>query len=478
MEYAQFVAFAIYFGLLFAVASLTYRKSTNASDFTLGSRSLNFYVTALSAHAADMSAWLFMAYPATVLISGGCATWTAIGLLVGMWANWHFIAPRLRLETERTGSLTLSHYLGARFPDHQRILRLVGAASSLVFMTVYVAAGLVGVGCLMESVFEVHRIWGMTAGLSVVMIYAFIGGYISVAWVDLFQALFLLIALVLVPTVALTKVGGLQTVTEASHSWNVSLSLLPQDGVMGVVIALLVSLGWGLGYFGQPHILSKFMGIGDPSALRKSKWVGLTWQFLSLAAATAVGLIGLAFFSQIPDNPELVFVDMVTALFHPIFASFILCAILAAAISTMDSQLLVLAPILSEDLYHRYFHPTASPKATLWSSRLALILLGLISYAIALFSSQTVMKLAFYSWSGLGSTFGPVLFLALYSQRINGYGAVAGMMFGMVVAAVWPLIETQCPFAIPALIPGFLLNIVVIQAVSALARRMQKVACS
>jgi sodium/proline symporter len=465
------IAFSIYCGLLLTVGVLAYRRARNATDFVLGNRSLNFYVTALSAHAADMSAWLFMAYPAAIFLKGGGAAWTAVGLLGGMWANWHFIAPKLRAETGRTGSLTLTHYFAVRFDDRRGILRAIGAASSLLFMTAYVAAGLVGIGCLTESVFGIERVWGITIGLSVVIAYALIGGYLSVCWVDLFQALFLLTALMLVPIAAFQHVGGATVIREAALERGVALSLMPQEGLQGLLTALLLSLGWGLGYFGQPHILAKFMAIGDPRQLRKSKRLGMCWQLLSLAAATAVGLVALAFFEKSPDNPELIFVEMVKGLFNPLFAGLILCAILAAAISTMDSQLLVLAPVLSEDVYHRLFHRKPSDRTTLLSSRLSLLFLGGLSYLIARYSAQTVMSLVFYSWSGLGSTFGPVLLMALSSRRVNWAGAVSGMVFGAAVAAFWPMLSGHWSVEIPTLIPGFLLNLGVIYAVSVITGR-------
>jgi sodium/proline symporter len=468
MNVLTLAAFGLYLLLIAAIGYLTYHKQRSSTDFIIGNRSLTFYVTALSAHASDMSSWLFMAMPAAVMIHGGVQAWTAIGLIFGMFCNWQFVAPRLRRETERYGTLTLSTYFEARFHDHSGILRVIGALLSLLFYIAYISSGLVGMGLLFEAVFGLNHLLGTTIGIAIVVTYTLIGGFITVCWMDFFQAIFLLAMIILVPCVAYGAIGGAPAIESAAAAQNILLSLYPFNSPMGLILVLFTALGWGLGYFGQVHVLIKFMGIKDASEMHKSKWIGMSWQLLSLIAAVSVGYIGIAFFQGQLANPELVFIEMVKALFHPFIAGFILCALLAATISTMDSQILVLASVLSEDFYRKILRQNASAKELLWGSRIAVILVALFSYVLAITTAKNVMELVFYSWSGLGSTFGPVLILALYSKRVNRYGAITGMLFGGIVAAFWPIVERAIGYQIPALIPGFLLNMVIIYGVSRL----------
>lgn len=470
MDLLTLAAFGLYILLIAAIGYFTYHKQRSSTDFIIGNRSLNFYVTALSAQASDMSSWLFMAMPAAVMVQGGVQAWAAIGLIFGMFCNWQFIAPRLRRETERYGTLTLSTFFEARFHDHTGTLRIIGAFVAVIFYTAYISAGIVGMGLLLQGAFGLDYLIGTAIGIFIVITYTLIGGFITICWMDFFQAIFLLTMILLVPCVAYFAVGKAPAIESAAEALNINLSLYPFQSVSGLIAVLFAALGWGLGYFGQIHILVKFMGIKDPSELHKSKWTGISWQILSLAAAVAVGYVGIAYFRGELANPELVFVKMVRGLFNPFMAGFILCAILAATISTMDSQILVLASVLSEDFYRKLIRQQASAKELLWSSRIAVVLVALASWVLAITTAKNVMQLVFYSWSGLGSTFGPVLVLALYSKRVNRYGAIAGMLFGGGVAALWPLAQEAIGYQIPALIPGFLLNMVVIYLVSLATR--------
>ncbi len=458
------LAACTYILALLLIARLSYKRSKSSSDFAMGGRSLNFYVTALSAHASDMSSWLFLAYPAAIYTLGGSQAWIAVGLVLGMWANWQFVAPRLRRETERTGSLTLSGYFAARFNDRSGLLGTLGALLSLFFFTVYISSGLVGVGTIFDSVLGINSVVGMTIGIVVVLLYTLVGGYTSVCWVDLFQALFLMAAICIVPIVALISLGSFEPITAAAHVKQIPLSLMPGDALTSLPLILATLFGWGLGYFGQTHILSKFMGIKRPEELKKSKYVGLSWQIVCLAAATLIGLVGIAFDTEGLKNSELLFPLIVKDLFHPFAAGLILCAILAATISTMDSQILVLAPILSEDLYHRLFRKRASEQEILIACRCSVALVGLSAYLIAITSGKSVIELVQYAWSGLGAAFGPLLLMALYSKKANRGGAIAGMCTGGLVAALWG--SLPIPYHIPPLIPGFFLNLAVIYAVS------------
>ena len=448
-----FSAFAIYLLILLAIGLLAYRKQTSSEEFVLGGRSLNFYVAALSAHASDMSSWLFMAYPSLIFLGGGVKIWTAVGLLSGMFAAWQFLAPRLRKETERLGAVTLSAYFTERFGDGGGILRLLGSGLSLLFFTVYVSAGFVGLRNLFDVIFGIDPLLGMTIAAGAVLLYTAIGGFNSICWIDLFQGIFLLGAVVVVPLYAGAKINwaGLDV-----HNWS------PFSG--GVWGAIVASFGWGLGYFGQTHVLTKFMGIKNPSEIPKAKWLGISWQTLALGAGTLVGIVATGYFALDTGNPELVFVRMVKELFHPFMAGLILCGVFAATISTMDSQIIVLVGVLSEDIYHHLLRRKARGRETAWVSRFATLLVVVAAYLVALFSGKNVLGLVYYSWSGLGSVFGPVLIMGLWHKGTNRHGAIAGMVFGGLVSAFWPW--TGLGEYLPALIPGFLLNLLVIYGVS------------
>lgn len=455
MNLELFLAILTYLAIILTIGLLSHRKSQSESDFVLGGRSLNFYVTALSAHAADMSAWLFMGMPAVVYVGGMPAAWVAIGLWIGMWANWTFVAPRLRTMTEDSASYTLSTFFERKFHDHSGILRPLSALISVFFLTAYLAAGLTAMGYLFESIFALDYLVGIWIAMAVVVGYILVGGFVAVAWVDLFQALFLLAMILIVPSIALFSIGGFTTVETVAEARGVPLSLV-SDWSTGSLIAILMSmLGWGLGYFGQPHIITKFMGIRHPSEMYKAKWVGMCWQTLALGAAILVGIVGIGYFATPLGNPELIFVDMVRAFFHPYIGGLVLTAILAASISTMDSQLLVAASVLTEDLFKR-FQKRPSTKQLLLTSRLSVLLISLVALLFASFKSASVFMATQYAWGGLGASFGPLVLTALYSKRATATGAIWGVTLGAVVGALWPVINSTIPAMIPGFAAGFL----------------------
>ena len=292
MDMQTTLAFTIYFGILVIIGLAATRKQKTSADFLLGSRSLNYWITAISAQASDMSPWLFMGFPAVVWAHGLIEGWVVIGCIVGNFLSWHFVAPKLRTATEQYHALTLSTYFSRRFDDHRGILRILTAAISLIFFTFYISAGLRGMGMVSETCFGLDYTLAITISTLAVIAYTAIGGFLAVAWADLFQGTFLLIMVVLVPLVALSTLpGGIADVLQAAQSKNISLSLLPDFSFTGLVSALVIAAGWGLGYFGQPHILSKFMGIGDVKEMSKAKMVGFSWQVVVLSAAVAIGLI-------------------------------------------------------------------------------------------------------------------------------------------------------------------------------------------
>ena len=468
----ELATFFGYFALLLLIALFSYRKQKSDTDFLIGNRSLNFWLTALSAHASDMSSWLFLAYPALIFTTGLFSAWAAIGLTVFMFLNWQFIAPRIRTVTEQLGSLTLSSYFEARFGDTSGSIRLVSAFMSVLFFLFYISSGLLGLGILVESLFGLSYYVGISIGLLIVVIYVFMGGYRTVAWIDLFQGFFLLGVIVFVPVYLIATIGGIGPIMDAVAAKNLSTSLFPDFSPKTFLQIILAAVGWGLGYFGQPHIITKFMGIRRVSDMAKAKYLGISWQGTALAAATLVGLIGIYLFPLGLSDPEYAILDIVKMTLDPFFAGLVLCAILAATTNVMAAQILVVASNFSEDFYKRLFRKHASAQEMLWVSRASVILIAFIGFAIAFFKISSIYKLVLYSWSGLGASFGPLLLLSLYCKSLNKYGAFAGILVGGVAAAVWPYFDTHYQLGIPSVIVGFLLGSLTILGVSSAARKI------
>lgn len=473
MKPEYWISFLVYFSLLFGVALSVRKKHASSADMLIGSRKLNFWVTALSAQASDMSSWLFMAFPMSIFIGGMPLAWTALSLIIGMYCTWTFVAPKLRRTTEAYNCYTLSSYFAKRYGDPKNYIRTSSALFLLLFMTYYLASGLIAIGFLFGSLFEMNYFIGISIALVVMVAYTFIGGFVSVAWADLFQGIFLLISIMIVPILALSHVGGIQAITEAAQSAKLSLNLFSGD--VGFKEILFPLFGWGLGYFGMPHILIKFMGIKNASDLKKARNLGISWQILALAAAVAVGLVAIAFFKDGIDNPELVFVEMVKVLFHPMAAGIVMCGVLAATISTMDSQLLVSASSFTEDIYKNLLAPKLSSVREVHVFRMSVLAISAIAFWIALGKDKTIMDTVYFAWAGLGSTFGPLLLASLWSDKPNYYGALSGILTGGLTAALWPtvngwLIEQDLAGSVLSMIVAFPLSLFVIFVVSYLTK--------
>lgn len=460
------LAIGIYVAILFLIGFLSFQKNQTASDFIIGARSLNYWVTAISAHASDMSSWLFLGFPAVIFIGGLFNAWLGVGLILFMFLNWVFIAPKIRVKTEEYNSMTFSSFFESHFHNTSGMIRIFTAALSLIFYTIYISAGIVGLGILVNTLFGIDYHLAISVGVLVIIPYLFIGGYTTLAWIDLFQGIFLLLVIIIVPLVILPGVGGVEGVSSALSQHPRSLSLIPNSSPLTLWSILFSICGWGLGYFGQPHIITKFMGIKHVSHIKKSMFVGMSWQILALGSATFIGLIAYAYFTHGIDNPELVFVTMVKETFPPIIMAFILCGVLGATISTMDSQILVLASTLTEDLYKRIFHKNATSKELLWISRMFILTVTVLAFIIAYFKISSIYSLVLYAWSGLGSAFGPLLVFSLYSKQTNKYGAWAGIIVGGIISIIWPLFDKFFPIDVPTLVPGFFLSSLTIYLVS------------
>ena len=342
------------------------------------------------------------------------------------------------------------------------------AKVSCFFFSIYLSVGLKGIGYVLKSAFNLDYHIGTLFAVIVVLVYTVFGGFVSVAWIDLFQGLFLLCMLMLVPFVGFFKVGGLSAILNAAQQKALSLSLIPEFSMYGILSILLNPFAWCLGYFGMPHVLTKFMGTENAHDLHKAKYVGITWQLLATTAAVMVGIVGLAYFTNgVPGKPEFIFIELTKQLFNPWFAGIILCAILAATISTVDSQLLVLASIIAHDFYKNILYKRATQKQVMGIYRIALIVMAFIGYAIAWNENSTIMSLVKYAWSGLGCSFGPLMILSLYSTRVNKYGAIAGILVGGSVSAAWDLINPYLiSMPIYSMVPGFIVGLITIYSIS------------
>ncbi|MCC7414716.1 MAG: sodium/proline symporter [Epsilonproteobacteria bacterium] len=468
MDVQILAAFGIYFSILTVIGLIFYFKAKHADAYMLGDRSVNYFVTAIATQASDMGAWLFMAFPAALYTRGMLEAWTAIGLVFFMYINWHFIAPRLRRATEQYGAVTLSSFLAARCGDRSGIVRLLTACMALLFFTFYIASALVGLGKLFASAFGLNYHIGTFLGLASAIVYTLLGGFVAIAWCDLFQGIFLLGMIVLVPAVAYTSIGGWDVLVAGLKAHGTQLSLVPS--VAGALNGILLALGWGLGYFGQPHILTNFMGIDDANNIKYAKWVGIAWQILVLSAAIAIGLIAIVYFPEPMTAPENLFVVMAKQLFPPFIAGFVLCGILAATLSTLDSHIFISGSVVAEDVYKRVFCVDAPSRHVVWMSRLGSILVSCVALWIARDPSESIYNLVQYAWSGLGSAFGPLVILSLSTCTITPFGAAAGILSGGMVSAFWPLVST----AVSPLVPGFFVGLLAIYFCSLATRTTQK----
>jgi sodium/proline symporter len=467
MELQMIFAFLTYFCILMAIGLYVYSKNKTASAYLVGDRSVNYWITAIATQATDMGIWLFMGFPAAVYIHGMPEAWTAIGLVVGMFLNWHFVAYRLRTATERHNKFTLFSFLESHYQDNSGVIRLLTSIFTLIFFTVYISSALMGMGKLFEFAFGLNYHIGIFLGLSAALIYTLLGGFIAVAWCDLFQGIFLLVAIVLVPTYAFFYVDGLHAITTAATVNNVPLSLFSSWSTF--LQGILLAGSWGLGYFGQPHILLNFMGIDDPENIRHAKYIGIAWQIIVLCASISIGLIGIAYFANgaTTADPQALFVLMTKQFFFPLFAGFVLCGMFAATLSTLDSHILISGSIIAQDIYKHTFNPTAHPNSIVLLSRISSLIISLIAVVLVYnVPTGSIYLWVNYAWTGLGSTLGPVILVTLYSTICTRHGAIAGIIAGGVTSAIWPLFDQS----ILPMIPSFAAGLIAIYTVSALTR--------
>lgn len=453
---------------MLVIGFFAYKRTSNLSDYMLGGRSIGPAVTALSAGAADMSGWLLMGLPGAMYVQGLSASWIAIGLTIGAYLNWLYVAPRLRTFTEHANnSMTIPAYLENRFGDKSNLLRLTSGLVIIVFFTFYVSSGMVSGGVLFQTTFNLDYKVGLWIIAAVVIAYTLFGGFLAVTWTDFVQGLIMVIALVLVPAVTIMEIGGIGPAFNEIKGIDPKLfDIFKGTSVLGIISLL----AWGLGYFGQPHIIVRFMAISSVKEIKKARRIGMSWMIFSVGGAMFTGFIGLAYYSKQGLNlsdPETVFIKLSEILFHPLITGFLLAALLAAVMSTISSQLLVTASSLTEDVYKTFFRRSATDKELILISRFAVLAVAAVSVILAFDKNGTILSLVGYAWAGFGASFGPVILLSLYWKRMNKWGALAGIIGGATTVIIWaniPILVTS----LYEIIPGFFVGLAAIWIVSLL----------
>lgn len=423
MDLQLLSSIVVYMVGMLLIGYFAYKRTSNLTDYMLGGRTLGPAVTALSAGASDMSGWLMMGLPGAMFAQGISASWIAIGLTLGAYANWLYVAPRLRTYTEvANNSITIPAFLENRFGDASRILRLVSGLVIMIFFTFYVSSGLVSGGVLFENTFHLNYHTGLWIVAVVVIAYTLFGGFLAVSWTDFVQGLIMFIALILVPLVTIFHVGGIGPTFTEIHAINPALL----DIFKGTSLLGIISLfAWGLGYFGQPHIIVRFMAISSVKEIKKARFIGMGWMIFSIVGAMFTGLVGIAFYSKkglALTDPETVFIELGKILFHPLITGFLLAAILAAIMSTISSQLLVTSSSLTEDIYKTFFRREASDQELVFVGRLSVLIVSLVALILAYSKNDTILDLVGYAWAGFGASFGPLILLSLYWKRMNKWG--------------------------------------------------------
>ncbi|MBS0002558.1 MAG: sodium/proline symporter PutP [Thioalkalivibrio sp.] len=469
MPLPTLATFAAYLAAMLALGIIAYRSTNNLSDYVLGGRSLGPGVAALSAGASDMSGWLLLGLPGAVYVSGLSELWIGVGLVVGAFLNWVFVAGRLRRFTALAhDSLTIPDFLEHRFGDRSRMLRIISAVVILVFFTLYISAGLVGGGLLFQSSFGMEYQTAVWVGAIVIISYTFLGGFLAVSWTDFAQGILMFLTLLVVPMFVVVLVGGWGSVQTEVVSVDPSHTAI----LKGMTFMGLISLlAWGLGYFGQPHILARFMALRSERDVPRATLIGMSWMVLALAGAVATGYLGIAYFGDAPiADGETVLIELIRALFNPWVAGILMAAILAAIMSTIDSQLIVSASAITNDFYRGMVRSGASATELVWISRAAVIGVSVIALYLAMDPEAGVLDLVSYAWGGFGAAFGPVIILSLYWSRMNRNGALAGMVVGALTVIVWKELSGGV-FDVYELLPGFIFATVAIVIVSQLTDR-------
>lgn len=466
MRIPELVTFIVYLLLLISIGVIFFRLTRNLSDYILGGRKLGSAVTALSAGASDMSGWLLLGLPGAVYASGMNQAWIAIGLTIGAYLNWQFVARRLRAYTEAANdALTLPDFFEARFADKSRVLRIVSAFVILLFFTIYTTSGLVGGAKLFEASFGMGYNTALFVGTFVIVGYTFLGGFMAVSWTDFFQGILMFCALIIVPVLTVSAIGSWdEAVAQATN-----IDPAYNDIFSGMSLLGIISLmSWGLGYFGQPHILARFMAIRSAAMVPKARLIGMVWMVFGMYGAIFVGFLGISNFADAPlEDAETVFIVLTQQMFNPWVAGIFLAAILSAIMSTVDSQLLVCSSSIAEDFYKGLIKPDAPEKELVWMGRGAVIAVAIVAMVIALDPENMVLELVSYAWAGFGAAFGPVVLFSLFWRGTTRNGALAGLITGALTVIIYEKLSGGI-FDVYEILPGFVLASLAIVIVSKL----------
>ncbi|MGF1769900.1 sodium/proline symporter PutP [Enterovibrio makurazakiensis] len=462
--------FIVYLILMLGIGVYAYKRTANSEDYFLGGRSLGPWPAALSAGASDMSGWLLLGLPGYAYAAGVESLWLAGGLLAGTYLNWLICAKRLRTYSiEVDNALTIPEFLSRRFEDNSKLLQTISAFFILLFFLFYTSSGLVAGGKLFETVFGLDYSVAVVIGTVCVVSYTLFGGFLAVSWTDLVQGLLMSAALMIVPIA--TMEGSFTQLPSELAAKNPELLTLWNDvsGEPLSAIAIISLVAWGLGYFGQPHILARFQATRTNKDITTARRIAVVWSAVSMIGAILIGLVGILYVDQhlggeLADG-ETIFMYLVNAAFHPVVAGILLAAILAAVMSTADSQLLVSSSALAEDFYKQVFRPDASTKEVVMVGRFAVVSLSAVALALAMNPESSVLGLVSYAWAGFGAAFGPALLLSLFWKDMNRNGALAGVVVGGVTVVAWKQVSGGI-FDIYEIVPGFILASVAIIAVS------------
>ncbi|MGL1891971.1 MAG: sodium/proline symporter PutP [Spirochaetaceae bacterium] len=461
-----YVEFGLYLAFMLLIGYVSLKKTKNNNDFIIGGRTLGPAVTAISAGASDMSSWLLLGLPGAVYASGLVeGIWISLGLVIGAYLNWLIVAGRLRFLTEKLDAITLPTYISNRFEDRSGLLKIISTIVILAFFTLYVASGLKGGTLLFSYTFKASENTALIITTLVVVSYTFLGGYMAVCWTDLIQGLLMLTALVFTAILGYVAISGSTDMILAS---NASAFKFTTTFITGASL-----MAWGFGYFGQPHILSRFIGIKDVKSVPKARRIGISWMVICLILSTIIGIIGIGYNGITPldgvsENSERIFLALTTALFHPVFSGFVLAAVLAAVMSTADSQLLVLTSSLTEDI------PAIAKldeKRKSWISRFGVVGFALLAFLIALKDSGSILSMVGYAWGGFGAAFGPLIILSVCWRRTTKWGAFAGIISGAaIIFIVKNFIKIDGEYFYE-LLPGFIISFIIIIIVSLLTKK-------
>jgi len=471
LETGTLVSLVLYFIVMLGIGLYAYRKSTSdVSGYMLGGRSLPPSVAALSAGASDMSGWILMGLPGAMFVTGFSSTWIATGLVIGAWLNYLLVAPRLRVYTEvANDAITIPDYFANRFEDKGNALRIVSALVIIVFFTLYTSSGVVAGGKLFENSFGMSYESGLYITTGVVVLYTLFGGFLAVSLTDFVQGCIMFVALILVPLVTFSLLDNPLSVTLNELNPQM-LTWVGAGGAIGIISAM----SWGLGYFGQPHIIVRFMSVRSVKDMPVARRIGMSWMIIAALGAVFTGLFGAAYAHEknlVVDDPETIFLILSQLLFHPLIAGFLLAAILAAIMSTISSQLLVSSSSLTEDFYKIFIRRDASDKELVLVGRISVALVALCAIYLAYDRDSSILDLVSNAWAGFGAAFGPLVLFSLLWKRMNFAGALAGMLVGAGTVLVWiyaPITVggQSLSSLIYEIVPGFILSSIAIVVVS------------